>query len=167
MPKLNHSIGDLLLAQGDKGGSSAVMEAPPKIESANTSIVSAAAIVPQTSLACRFVKVTGENEKLPVARAIVSLPIPMDGLTIEAPIFAERDKKGAITAITVALPGGKRFAALKPEVMQITDKGGTVHYLSDQPTDKGGDKISNWEPQIKTAWYAWQQTGNPLQTITL
>lgn len=143
-----------------------IKSATPVVEPKNTQVVSGA-VTPDTSLACRFVKVTGENEKLPVARAIVSLTGALIGLTLEAPIFAEKDKKGAITSIMVALPGGKRFASLKPECLKVEDKNGNIHYLSDSPTDQGAEKIGNWEPQIKTAWYAWQTTGNPHQRITL
>lgn len=120
---------------------------------AQDQIVSATAIVPQSSVAVRFLPVIGGGEKSPICRALVSLAGPLKGLVMECPVFK---KDGSIS---VGLPGG-RFAALK--AAHKVNLAGEM--LLD--VEEGGSLIlANLPGKILTAYHAFTQTNQPLQAI--
>lgn len=132
---------------------------------ATPSTVAAVAVTAIQSLAVRFVYVQGKGEKLPIARAIVSMPAPMDGLTLTFPIFADRDKSGAQTGVTVSMPGG-RFSALGAEQATVQGVDGKTHFL-DHATMEGSAKVNAIEPQIKTAFYLWLKADNKHEPLRI
>jgi hypothetical protein len=97
---------------------------------------------------------------MPKYRASVSLTGGLAGLVLEAPIFKDT-KTGRYS---VSMPGG-RFSALKAEPKTIKGADGTEHALAES-SDRGLAKIERWESVLLTAFYAYEQTKNPVQTIT-
>lgn len=121
----------------------------------NVSTVQATAMVAQTSVGIRFLPVSGGGEKSPICRALMALPGPLSGLSLEFPVFK---KDGSYS---VALPGG-RFASMKA-AHQINAAG---EMLLDVEV-AGSLKLANLPSKILTAYHAFMQTNIPLQHVAL
>lgn len=115
---------------------------------------------PETSLACRILKVAATNKRAPKYRAEVALSGPMRGLVLEFPIF-QSEEDGSYS---VSMPGGT-FKSLKPAQMTM-EHGGKVWVLSD-PDPAGVEKFDKIGPAILTALHAYLGTQNAEQRITL
>lgn len=117
--------------------------------------VTATAQVVQTSVGIRFLPVIGGGEKSPICRALMALPGPLSGLSLEFPVFK---KDGSYS---VALPGG-RFASMKA-AHQVNAAG---EMLLDVEV-AGSIKLANLPSKILTAYHAFTQTNQPLQHVAL
>lgn len=109
----------------------------------------------------RFVKQSnkGGSDKAPKFRALLSLQGALAGMVLEAPIFQD----GKSGAYSVGMPGG-RFKAIAAEPMTVESNG--QRYILATPDEQGQRRLDNWEDGIRTAFYAYLQSGIAEQRVT-
>jgi hypothetical protein len=142
-----------------------------KHETVNTETHNESPVSPELvdTLVVRFYSNTkaADNIKAPVAFYSLGLPSPLQGLTLNGTIFAERDLRGSVKGYNAPMPGRSRFGdhAISPAPLILMGADGTEHRAKDSVDADGARLADNWEPKLVEAFYRFQKTGAQLQAV--
>lgn len=104
------------------------------------------------------------NAKAPLYRVSVELPKPIEGITVEFPVFAARDNRGNVKGLDVSMPGGK-FQAIAPLPVFVVAADGKRYPVSRSEDPRGSANLLRWQSQIVEACYRFEKTGESVQPI--
>lgn len=104
------------------------------------------------------------NGKAPLYRVDVELPKPVNGITVQFPVFAARDSRGNIKGLDVSLPGGK-YQAMAPLPVFVKGQDGKSYPVSRSEDPVGSANLLRWQSQIVEACYRFEKTGESQQAI--